>query len=131
MLAHNTLVSPFQDDAGARTIKFCLDHRVHGTKTLAYKKLSAFQGTALLVYNDGVFSERDFESISRIGDSCKREQVGKTGRFGWAPKKLVFKKPSSNHIDTILLFHAFYKTMIPMSRMWYNSLSLCKYGIPV
>lgn len=25
---------------------------------------------------------QDFESISRIGDSRKREQVGKTGRFG-------------------------------------------------
>ncbi len=27
------------------------------------------------MYNDGVFNERDFESISRIGDSKKREQV--------------------------------------------------------
>lgn len=26
---------------------------------------------------------QDFESISRIGDSKKREQAGKTGRFGW------------------------------------------------
>lgn len=25
---------------------------------------------------------QDFESISRIGDSKKREQAGKTGRFG-------------------------------------------------
>jgi sacsin len=41
-----------------------------------------FQGPALLSFNDGVFSEKDFESISRIGDSKKREQLGKTGRFG-------------------------------------------------
>jgi len=33
------------------------------------------QGAALLVYNDGVFSEADFKSISHIGDSGKREQV--------------------------------------------------------
>jgi sacsin len=29
-----------------------------------------------------VFTERDFESISRVGDSKKRGQAGKTGRFG-------------------------------------------------
>lgn len=44
--------------------------------------MGQFQGPALLSYNDGVFTEKDFESISRIGDSKKREQVGKTGRFG-------------------------------------------------
>ena len=44
--------------------------------------LSAFQGPGLLVFNDSVFSEQDFESISRIGDSVKRAQAGKTGRFG-------------------------------------------------
>jgi len=45
-------------------------------------QLSKFQGPALLVYNDAAFSERDFESIGRIGNSAKREQKGKTGRFG-------------------------------------------------
>lgn len=44
--------------------------------------MAQFQGPALLAYNDGVFNEKDFESISRIGDSKKREQIGKTGRFG-------------------------------------------------
>lgn len=45
-------------------------------------EMAQFQGPALLAYNDGVFTEKDFESISRIGDSKKREQIGKTGRFG-------------------------------------------------
>jgi hypothetical protein len=45
--------------------------------------LAAFQGPALLAFNDGVFTERDFESISKVGDSKKRGQAGKTGRFGW------------------------------------------------
>jgi hypothetical protein len=40
------------------------------------------QGPALLVYNDGVFSDEDFESIQSIGDSKKRGQLAKTGRFG-------------------------------------------------
>lgn len=34
------------------------------------------------MYNDGVFSEADMASISRVGDSGKRAQAGKTGRFG-------------------------------------------------
>ena len=71
-----------QDDAGARTVRVCLDERQHGTTSLAYEKLAGFQGAALLVFNDSTFQEADFESISRIGDSVKREQVGKTGRFG-------------------------------------------------
>lgn len=45
-------------------------------------QMAQFQGPALLSFNDGVFTEKDFESISRIGNSKKREQVGKTGRFG-------------------------------------------------
>lgn len=44
--------------------------------------MAPFQGAALLAYNDGVFSERDLQSISRIGDSKKKEEEGKTGRFG-------------------------------------------------
>ena len=60
----------------------CLDERSHGTDTLAYERLAQFQGPSLLVFNDSTFKESDFESISRIGDSVKRTQVGKTGRFG-------------------------------------------------
>jgi sacsin len=63
-------------------VRVCLDERQHGTSSLAYEKLAPFQGPALLVFNNSTFREADFESISRIGDSVKREQVGKTGRFG-------------------------------------------------
>ena len=73
---------PSQDDAGARCVRVCLDERSHGVSSLAYAKLAGFQGASLLVHNDSVFRESDFESISRIGDSVKRTQVGKTGRFG-------------------------------------------------
>lgn len=44
--------------------------------------MQAFQGPALLAYNNAVFSPRDFKSISCIGDSQKKEEGGKTGRFG-------------------------------------------------
>lgn len=52
--------------------------------TIADPLLANFQGASLLVYNDAVFSEEDFKSIQRIGDSLKKtsETVGKIGRFG-------------------------------------------------
>lgn len=49
---------------------------------LAADALAQFQGPALLSFNDAVFTEADFESISSIGQSVKRAQQGKTGRFG-------------------------------------------------
>ncbi|KAL0905364.1 hypothetical protein M5K25_023777 [Dendrobium thyrsiflorum] len=70
------------DDAGATKVIFCLDRRFHGMDSLLSSELSQFQGPALLAYNDAVFTEDDFVSISRIGDSKKHSQAWKTGRFG-------------------------------------------------
>jgi sacsin len=73
------------DDAGATTVSFCLDHQQHGTDSLVYGRLAEWQGPALLAFNNAQFGEEDFESISRIGDSKKRGQTWKTGRFGCDP----------------------------------------------
>lgn len=72
------------DDAGARSISFTLDSRNHACDQLADKNLAQFQGAALHVYNDAVFTEEDFKSIQRIGDSLKSsaETKSKIGRFG-------------------------------------------------
>lgn len=72
------------DDAGARTVSFCLDFRQHATVSVAGPELGQFQGPALLVFNDAVFTEEDFRSIQRIGDSLKKssESKAKIGRFG-------------------------------------------------
>lgn len=70
------------DDAGASRVAFCLDSRTHAASTLVSPGLAAFQGPALLAFNDAVFTPTDFESISRIGDSGKRGTAAKTGRFG-------------------------------------------------
>lgn len=70
------------DDAGATKVCLCLDRRNHGTESLLSDKLAEWQGPALLAYNDAVFSEEDFVSISRIGGSGKHGQAWKTGRFG-------------------------------------------------
>lgn len=72
------------DDAGARTVSFCLDCRYHGTEKLADTALQEFQGPSLLAYNDAIFTDEDFKSIQRIGDSLKKsaESKAKIGRFG-------------------------------------------------
>ncbi|XP_020275406.1 sacsin [Asparagus officinalis] len=67
------------DDAGATKVCLCLSH---GTESLLSAELAQWQGPALLAYNDAVFTEDDFVSISRIGDSRKHAQAWKTGRFG-------------------------------------------------
>lgn len=56
------------DDAGASKIVFCLDKRTFGTEKLAHERMSCFQGQSLLVHNDAVFSDVDFESIQNIGE---------------------------------------------------------------
>lgn len=48
------------DDAGAREVRLCLDLRQHGTAGLPSPTLAQFQGPALLMYNDGVFTDTDF-----------------------------------------------------------------------
>jgi sacsin len=72
------------DDAGARIVSFCLDCRNHGIEKLADIALQEFQGPSLLAYNDAIFTEEDFKSIQRIGDSLKKsaESKAKIGRFG-------------------------------------------------
>lgn len=51
------------DDAGAREVRLCLDLRQHGTGSLPNEALAQFQGPALLVFNDGVFTETDFRCL--------------------------------------------------------------------
>eukprot|EP01083_Nonionella_stella_P220948 789991_1 len=68
------------DDANARVVRFCHDERHHGTESICFP--AEFQGPSLLVFNDAPFTERDFESIQRIGDSGKQDMIQKTGRFG-------------------------------------------------
>ncbi|KAL4347431.1 hypothetical protein GQ457_17G023690 [Hibiscus cannabinus] len=70
------------DDAGATKVRLCLDRRYHASDSLLSDSLAQWQGPSLLAYNDAVFTEEDFVSISRIGGSTKHGQAWKTGRFG-------------------------------------------------
>jgi sacsin len=81
------LVIPFQlrkiaDDAGAGVVRFMLDETSYGTTKLMGPKMAAWQGPALVVYNDAVFSASDVQAIARIGQDSKARRLDATGRFG-------------------------------------------------
>jgi len=87
------------DDAGSRTVvrlhppqlsvgqsncgqRYTVDTNSYACTSLVDPALAAFQGPALLVYNDSLFTERDFESLRRLGDSNKLQERIATGKFG-------------------------------------------------
>lgn len=72
------------DDARAKTVVFTVDWRDHRGEAgnLPDDRMRELLGPALLAYNDARFSDEDFTHVRRIGDSAKREDVTRTGRFG-------------------------------------------------
>ena len=70
------------DDAGATVVQFYIDTRHHKTRTLPDENMSEFQGPALIVANDGMFSEKDWEGIQRLQDSIKADDPFRVGKFG-------------------------------------------------
>ena len=70
------------EDAGASEIKFVIDWRNHPTENLLTREMEAWQGPALFVYNNAVFSDKDFINICEIAGASKRIDPTKIGRFG-------------------------------------------------
>ena len=70
------------DDAGAKTVKFFIDSRGHGTTSLVHPDLAPFQGPSLLAYNDAQFRDEDWEGIQNLQRSVKAEDPFKVGKFG-------------------------------------------------
>ncbi|KAL8724778.1 MAG: hypothetical protein Q9166_007756 [cf. Caloplaca sp. 2 TL-2023] len=62
------------NDCGATQISWILDpcaSGVYGSSALLSEELKGLQGSALFVYNNGVFSERDFQGFKEIGHGGK------------------------------------------------------------
>ncbi|KAI9002776.1 hypothetical protein BC832DRAFT_107492 [Gaertneriomyces semiglobifer] len=70
------------EDAGATEVFFVLDVRSQPREKLISPGLRKFAGPALLAGNNAVFNEDDYKSLSNIGDSVKKEDITKTGKFG-------------------------------------------------
>ena len=71
-----------QTDAGATEVKFLLDWRTNRAEKLLSPGLSEAQGPALWVYNDALFTDRDFENINKLAGATKIGNQDKLGRFG-------------------------------------------------
>lgn len=70
------------DDAGATEIEYVLDTNTYTHSPLLHNDLAEYHGPALLARNNSVFTDEDFVSLSKVGDSRKRHDVAATGKFG-------------------------------------------------
>ncbi|XP_041657117.1 sacsin isoform X2 [Cheilinus undulatus] len=70
------------EDAGATEVKFLYNEREYGVESLWSANMAQYQGTALYVYNDAVFTSEDWNGIQEIARSRKRDDPLKVGRFG-------------------------------------------------
>lgn len=71
------------DDANATEIEYVLDsHCYDDAEMLLHEGLRQYHGPALLARNNSVFKNEDFESLSSIGDSRKRQDIATVGKFG-------------------------------------------------
>jgi hypothetical protein len=44
--------------------------------------MEIIQGPALLCYNNNIFHQKDFHSLLSLGNSAKREDILKIGKYG-------------------------------------------------
>jgi sacsin len=102
------------DDAGAKRIHITFDWRQHACNRLPAPTMRELMGAAMVVYNDSVFSDGDFDNIQSLGESGKRETLWKTGRFGVGFNSVyhVTDYPSFISRDRIVFFDP-HATAIP------------------
>ena len=94
------------DDAKATRVEITLDWRHHPVKQLPDDRMVLLMGPAMLVYNNRVFADKDFESIRSLGQSEKARDLQKTGRFGVGFNAIyhVTDYPSFVSRDRIIFF---------------------------
>ncbi|KAG9048531.1 hypothetical protein FS837_012661 [Tulasnella sp. UAMH 9824] len=69
-------------DAGATCLKLLVDESTFVGREVIPTKSEFPPGPALVIYNDGLFSEEDFRGIGNIGEGGKALKSGTIGRFG-------------------------------------------------
>ena len=94
------------DDAKATRVEITLDWRYHQGKMLPDERMVKLMGPAMLVYNNQVFTDKDFDSIRSLGQSEKAQDLHKTGRFGVGFNAIyhVTDYPSFVSRDRIIFF---------------------------
>lgn len=86
------------DDAGASEFEIVLDTKSYaGLGPFLHEGLADYSGPAVLARNNSVFTDRDFESLSSVGDSCKRHDPASTGKFGQGFNSVSHCPPQSRY----------------------------------
>ncbi|RHZ79591.1 hypothetical protein Glove_144g89 [Diversispora epigaea] len=70
------------DDAGAKRFHVIVDDRSHSTESLLCDGMKAWQGPAILIFNDAIFKESDFGSLMQIRVGGKQDDDTKIGKHG-------------------------------------------------
>lgn len=70
------------EDSGATCIDFILDESFYPDKSVISETAHVLQGPSLVVRNNSIFTEEDFEGITRLKRSEKSKKPNKIGRFG-------------------------------------------------
>ncbi|XP_062586454.1 sacsin-like isoform X2 [Saccostrea cucullata] len=70
------------DDAGATEMHFIKDFRTHKCDYVFSENWKELQGPALCVFNDSVFTDKDFEGIQNLGIGSKGNDPTLTGQYG-------------------------------------------------
>ena len=70
------------DDARATEFSIFFNTTEYGSNSLLGPQMSKWQGPALYVHNNAVFSQSDFQNLVKLGQASKLEKLSTTGRFG-------------------------------------------------
>jgi sacsin len=69
------------DDARATEVCFMLNKKSYNQSSLLSSSIAAWQGPALYAYNNSVFTDEDFQNLSKIGQGSKLDKISTTGLF--------------------------------------------------
>lgn len=111
------------DDAGATVVRITFDWRTHKPEQLPLSRMTELMGPAILVYNNQVFTDKDFQGIQKLGIGSKRdtENLWKTGRFGLGFNAVynVTDYPSFVSRDRIIVFDPHTSVLENPGRGWF------------
>lgn len=83
-LSFNEFVANAEDCGSATKVTWVLDSEQskYPSKKLLCPELEAWQNPGLYVYNDGTFTDSDFEALDNVGMGSKSEDSSKIGKYG-------------------------------------------------
>ncbi|KAF7860378.1 hypothetical protein EAF04_008504 [Stromatinia cepivora] len=107
------------DDAKASTVNWMLDPRQHPTDNLLTEEMKDLQGPALLVHNDAVFRDIDFNGFKNVGLGSKREDKSAIGMFGRGSQTMFHftDNPTLLSGDYLLILDPL-QTCLPLNSNW-------------